>query len=334
MRAVTQPPSRPPFPPPHPRVLPRYVHPPRRPVTPLVAGLTGLVAAGLALAGVFADVHEIETARGGYSVTWWGLDRGEGAPDVTSLGGLALVLTALLLAVGAVLALSRLATAARLFLALGVGSLTGTVLLQAMLTLQNLAAWNEAPLSAGESMRFTTSWGLWLPIGGVAFAVAALVLAYRGEPARVEPNTPRMGFPMPYGPGPVTGTQPAMAMVPPMRPVGVATTGVGAIPPVAPVPAPAVGAAAAAAAVAATPPPPSTSDTELAADVTQPRTVRPAAESPAAAGSITNALTPDPAASTDSSAAGSPGEPEAPEDLPAAPAAPEPGAENGTAKKD
>src|ERR1044072_8765050 len=120
---------------------------------------------------------------------------------------------ALLLGVGAVVAFTRATTAARLFLALGVGSLAGTVLLQLSYTLDDMSVWNDVPLEAGESVRFTTGWGLWLPIAALVFGVVAVVLADRGGPsggpalpARVEPSTPRMGFPMPSGPP--TGTQP------------------------------------------------------------------------------------------------------------------------------
>src|SRR5262245_60497546 len=131
MRAVTQPSMRPPFPPPHPQVLPGYARPPRRPVGYLVAGLLGVFAAGLTLAGSFLSVDEVAHGGATYAQTWWGVD---GPPDTRAAGdtwtGLALVLAILLVTAGAVLAFSPLRTATRLLLALGVGSLTGTMFLQ------------------------------------------------------------------------------------------------------------------------------------------------------------------------------------------------------------
>src|SRR4051812_31541493 len=222
---------RPPFPPPQPQMQqvqvplmpPGYARPPRRSVVPLVTGALGMVAAGLALGGSFAPVREVESGSNGYTIKWWGVERPEVTANADTLAGLTLVLATLLLGVGAVVAFTRVTTAARLFLALGVGSLTGTVVLQLIYTLDDMALWNDVPLDAGETVRFTTGWGLWLPLAAVVFGVIAVVLAYRGPSlggqARVEPNTPRMGFPMPYGPP--TGTQP------PVLPTGVAPVPVG-----------------------------------------------------------------------------------------------------------
>ena len=249
---------RPPFPPPHPQVLPAYVQPPRRSVLPLLAGLFGMIAAGLTLGGSFAPVREVESGDSGYVIKWWGVDRPDFAADTDTLAGLTLVLATVLLAVGAVLAFTRVTAAARLFLALGLGSLAGTVLLQLIYTLDDLNMWNDVPLEPGQSIKFAAGWGLWLPLAGLVFGVVAVVLAFRGGPVRVEPNTPRMGFPMPYGP-PVPGaaTPPgavAVAPIPgaaaptppsgiPAGPAGapvVAPVAVPVVPPVAPPVAPSV----------------------------------------------------------------------------------------------
>jgi len=213
MRAVTQPSMRPPFPPPHPQVLPRYVPPPRRPIAGIVAGSTGLVAAGLALGGSFAPIYEVDREVGDLVIEWWGT-----GPVADTVAGLALALATLLLVSGAALAFGRMVTGARLFLALGLGSLTGTVLLALLNTLEAMERWNGEFLGPGESLTFTTSTGLWLPLAGVVVGVVAVVFAHRPQ-VRVEPMTPRIGFPMPYNRGVAVGQ---------MRPPGP--------PPVVPVP--------------------------------------------------------------------------------------------------
>ncbi|MGH3879627.1 MAG: hypothetical protein ACRDSK_21585 [Actinophytocola sp.] len=196
---MTQPSMRPPYPPPHPQVLPRYVPPPRRPIAGIVAGLCGLVAAGLALGGSFAPIYEVDREVGDLVIEWWGT-----GPSADTVAGLALVLAALLLASGAALAFARVVTGARLLLALGLGSLTGTVLLALLNTLEALERWNGEFLGPGESLTFTTSTGLWLPLAGVVVGVVAVVFAHRPQ-VRVEPMTPRIGFPMPYTRGVAVG---------------------------------------------------------------------------------------------------------------------------------
>src|ERR1700754_3803329 len=161
---------RPVFPPPLPQVLPAYVPPPRRSPVPLVAGLFGVIAAGLTLGGSFAPIREVENGAAGYVIKWWGVERPNFAADTDSLAGLTLVLATLLLGVGAVLSFTRTTTAARLFLALGVGSLTGTVTLALIGTLDDLRTWEGIPLEPGESVRFMAGWGLWLPMSAVVFA--------------------------------------------------------------------------------------------------------------------------------------------------------------------
>jgi len=199
MRAVTQPSMRPPYPPPHPQVLPRYVPPPRRPIAGIVAGLSGLAAAGLALGGSFAPIYEVDREVGDLVIEWWGT-----GPSADTVAGLALVLATLLLVSGSALAFARMVTGARLLLTLGLGSLTGTVLLALLNTLEALERWNGEFLGPGESMTFTTSTGLWLPLAGVVVGVVAVVFAHRPQ-VRVEPMTPRIGFPMPYPRGVASG---------------------------------------------------------------------------------------------------------------------------------
>ncbi|MPZ85056.1 MAG: hypothetical protein GEV28_33580 [Actinophytocola sp.] len=228
---MTQPPARPPFPPPHPMRLPGPVPPrpaPRRGVVAgVLAGMFALAAAGLSIGGVFAVVHTLSNthrddsgANFGYDITWWGRKYPRGSEFVQnqdSLSGLAPLSAAAILLLGAVFVFvaansGRLLTASRSVLSLGSGLLAGAVFLQLLGTLQDMSVWNEEELDPGESIEFTASLGLWLPLGGVLLAAVAAVLAHVGRRAaavRVEPNTPRMGFPMPYGPGgPVPGQQP------------------------------------------------------------------------------------------------------------------------------
>jgi hypothetical protein len=191
---------RPPFPPPHPQVLPGYVRPPRRSVAGLIAGLAGLVAAGVALGGSFATVHEVNSGSTHFAVHWWGVEQDGPIGDTSALIGLSIVLATLLLVSGSVFAFTRTVSVARLLLALGLGTLTGAVVSQSMSTLQDMAIWDKVPLDPGERMEFTAGPGLFLPIGAVVIGIVAVAFAWRIPAGRVEPNTPPMGMRLPYGP--------------------------------------------------------------------------------------------------------------------------------------
>jgi len=127
----------------------------------------------------------------------------------SSLIGLALVLVATLLVLGAVFAFvaSRTRTSGptaggRSLISAGVGVLTGVMLLQLMSVLEQASTFNDRELDAGESLDFKPGLGLILPLGALGLGLVAVVLAHVGQRprlARVEPNTPRMGFPAPYG---------------------------------------------------------------------------------------------------------------------------------------
>jgi hypothetical protein len=280
-------------------VLPPYAPPPRRPITGLLAGLAGLVAAAFAIGGSFAPVHEATvTADGSTDTTvtsWWSLGRPGDLPDLGSPAGVVLVLATLLLGAGGVLAFTRLTTVARLVLALGVGVLGGAVVLQSMNTVTDMASWDEVALEPGQSIEFGPGWGMWLPVGGLVVGVVALVLAYRVSGVRVEPSTPRMGFPMPYGP--MTGAQPVI---------------VAPVPAGAGDPTPAVGAAPAGAVPVSTVTTSSTSDedpeTTLRTTVTE---SSPAASAPGAAAAMAAAAAPRPDGPAIANAL-EPGDPQAP----------------------
>jgi hypothetical protein len=191
--------------------MPGYARPPRPrgAAGPLIAGLSGLLAAGLVLGGSFPAIHVLDRGDSKVVVGWWGVEGVDLVGEAASLRGLPLVLAFLLLGTGAILAFVRQSTATRLLLALGVGSLAGTVFLQVIATMHDLNASNQIELAPGESIQFVTGWGLWLPMAGILVGAVALIFAYRVPRAGAELSTPRMGFPMPYPP-PMTGVQPAV----------------------------------------------------------------------------------------------------------------------------
>jgi hypothetical protein len=194
--------------------------PSRGGVTTLVAGLLALVVAGLAVGGSFGDVTRYRNSYAGdgdpsvYATraTWWGYDNDGSTSPVEAedvLSGLTLVLAGVLLVVGAVFAFvgarsrrSGPVSGARSAISAGVGVLAGASLLELFSVLEQMDRYNKQELDAGQSLEFSAGLGLWLPLGGVVVGIVAVVLAHLGRggaDARVEPNTPRMGFPAPYG---------------------------------------------------------------------------------------------------------------------------------------
>lgn len=189
-------------------------------LTTLLAGVLALVVAGLVVGGSFGAItdyrntYEIDGEPSVYSTTttWWGVtDAGSSRPieEEGVLAGLTLVLAATLLVLGAVFAFVAARTrtsgpvsGARSLTSAGVGVLAGVTVLQLLAVLKQMKQYNDQELEAGESLEFTAGLGLWLPLGGLVLGVVAVVLAHVGQrpvAARVEPNTPRMGFPAPYG---------------------------------------------------------------------------------------------------------------------------------------
>lgn len=207
--------------------------PPRRRsgggAAPLVAGICAVLAAGLAIGGLFVPIHTVINTfeegqpAFGYDNTWWGLQDGsefESVRESTTLSGLTIVAAALLLLIGAVFAFAAgrslrpgVRTAARSLVSAGTALLLGVVALQLTLSLDDLAAWNENELGPGERIDFMVKLGLWLPAAGVLVGIAAVVMAHQGQRVpRREPATPPMGFHRPpYGPGPAAGRPPLQA---------------------------------------------------------------------------------------------------------------------------
>jgi hypothetical protein len=178
-----------------------------------------IIAAGAAIWGTFEKiqsyVHKYPEPVGGaneyrFSMTWWAQD--ESGPS----GGLprhwfppygALVaIGGGLIVVAAILALSAfsgrragLVTGARVSAALGAGLLAGVAAIRLLDSLQTLDQINGEDLQPGESTDFHMGLGIYLPGGAAVLALVGLALMInRGRAGRVEPDTPRMGIPMPY----------------------------------------------------------------------------------------------------------------------------------------
>lgn len=179
-----------------------------------LAGITALLAAVLAIVGSFGTITSYRTERGadnvyGYHVGWWSFTDNGSTSTVEDQGqttGIVLVLAATALVLAAVFAFlaarnRRAETAARSLAAAGAGVLLGAVLVHVFDTIDQMSVYNDQVLRAGESIEFRAGIGLYLPLAAAVVGIVGAVLAHlgRSEGARVEPNTPRMGFPQPYG---------------------------------------------------------------------------------------------------------------------------------------
>ncbi|MCA1655067.1 MAG: hypothetical protein LC635_01055, partial [Pseudonocardiaceae bacterium] len=253
---MTQPaPGYQPYQPPRPmQPLMTPPRPPRGGLTSLLAGALALVTAGLAVGGSFATV---QTFRNEYTdgdgteefrstATWWSYEDLDGSGS-GFLAGLVPVLAAVLLVMGAMFAFVASRTrrpgstaAGRALITAGVATLLGGTLMQLFNVLEQSEQYNEQDLTAGESLEFTSGLGLYLPLVAVLIGIVTVVLAHTGQrEPRVEPNTPRMGFPAPYGmypPGPVpplserpTDVSAAAASVPPVMTPGEPTPPAGSV---------------------------------------------------------------------------------------------------------
>jgi hypothetical protein len=209
-------------------------------LTSMLAGILALVTAGLAVGGSFAPITTFRnTFEGGGDTTvtasdsgWWGFaDAGSSSPfeSRSLLFGLTLVLVAALLVLGAVFAFvaSRTRTpgptaGGRSLISAGVGVLAGVMLLESLQVLESASSYNDRDLEAGESLEFSPGLGLVLPLSALGLGVVAVVLAHVGQRQRQfrqEPNTPRMGFPAPYGyQQGVPGAPAAVGAQPPVAP--------------------------------------------------------------------------------------------------------------------
>ncbi|GAB3459333.1 hypothetical protein GCM10027436_65730 [Actinophytocola sediminis] len=197
----------------------------------MIAAIAAVLAAGLAVAGLFLPVHSLVNTQDdgertfGYDFTWWGYDDTSEGDDAgvfevgPTQGGWVLIAAAAVLVLAALFVFLAgrsvrpgVRTAGRSLLSAGVGVLVGASVLQLVSSLADLGSWSDRPLRPGEAIKFTIELGLYLPLGAVVLGLVAVVLAHRARPVRREPATPPMGFRMrQYGPGPMTGQQPALA---------------------------------------------------------------------------------------------------------------------------
>ena len=208
----------------------QYAAPPqpaqRGPVSPrwtagLLATFAFLIAAGATIWGTFETIQSYrhtyaEPVNGAreyrYSMTWWTLDEtGPSAALPRSFFPPYGVLPAVaggLLVLAAILALTAFAgrraglvTGVRVATAAGVGLLAGLAAIRLLDALQTLDQVNGENLDPGESTDFHIGLGIYLPGGAAVLGIVGLAITlHRGRTARVEPDTPRMGIPMPYQP--------------------------------------------------------------------------------------------------------------------------------------
>jgi hypothetical protein len=199
--------------------------------------LAFLIAAGVAIWGTF---EKLTTFKHGFnssspagvvretvsSSTWWKFDVTPGPPPSGWFPpyGMLPAIGAGLLVVGAILALttfagrrSGLVTAIRVSAGVGIGVVAGAVSIRLLDALAALDRINSDPLEPGESVDFKLGLGIYLPGGAALVGLIGLLLTLnRGRTARIEPATPRIGFPMPYQP-----YQQAYAQQPTSQPVPV-----------------------------------------------------------------------------------------------------------------
>jgi len=183
--------------------------------------LAFLIAAGATFWGSFGKIQSYKrvfpaTSSGNgeyrYEMTWWHIDE-QGASAALPRSwfppyGVLLAAAGGLLIVVAVLAVTAaagrrpgLVTGIRVGASVAVGVLAGAAALRLLDALGTLDQVNGEKLDPGESVDFNIGLGLYLPGGAALLGAAALLLTLnRGRAGRVEPDTPRMGFPMPYNP--------------------------------------------------------------------------------------------------------------------------------------
>lgn len=209
---MTSSPAGPPFPPQPPPTSAAAIRPApptRRGAARIVAGLFWLAAAGLAVWATFTPFYRFTQDVGNgrifeYAPSGWSWNLRASEDLGVSLGPPALYVIPLAVAAGvlllaAVVAVTKSA-AMRSAGLLGTGLLVGAM---SMILVEALA--NQAASDPPEIVR-ETELGTWLLVGaaalavlGTGFALARAASAGRPTawPARVEPETPRFGVPMP-----------------------------------------------------------------------------------------------------------------------------------------
>ena len=195
----------------YPATLPRWT-------AGLLVMLTFLIAAAVTIWGTFEKLTTFTFSFTGTpseaprtstsSTTWWEDDRSTASTDWYPPYGLLPAVGAGLLIIAAIIALttfagrrSGLVTAVRVSAGLGIGLVAGVVSIRLMDALAVLDRVNKGTLSPGESVDFQLGLGIYLLGGAAVLGIVGLAITLnRGRAARIEPDTPRMGIPMPYQP--------------------------------------------------------------------------------------------------------------------------------------
>ena len=184
-----------------------------------------LVAAGATFWGSFLNIQSYKRVFSSnitiqYDSTWWEVrDRGPGAaaPDswyppygaIPAVAGGLLVFSALLALTAFIGRRPGLVTAIRVAAAVAAGLIAGAATIRLLDGLAVLDGINQENLEPGQSVEFRFGLGLYVPSAAAVVAIVGLLLTLnRGRAARIEPETPRIGFPMPYGYGQPPPSQP------------------------------------------------------------------------------------------------------------------------------
>ena len=181
----------------------------------LLIMFTFLVAAGATFWGSFLTIETNKRVFSDnlsfqYELTWWELrNQGTGARSsdtwfppygvIPAVAGGLLVFAAVLALTAFIGRRPGLVTAIRVTAAVGFGLLVGAIMIRLLDGLAAIDAIGKENLEPGQSVEFRFGLGLYVPAAAAVVGVIALLLTLnRGRAARVEPDTPRIGFPMPY----------------------------------------------------------------------------------------------------------------------------------------
>jgi hypothetical protein len=163
----------------------------------MMAGAGFIVATAATVWGSLEKIQTYSDELPGTSlyrvtVTWWELQV-EGTPVAASPYppyGVLLAVAAGVLLVAAVLAITgeRLATAAMVVSALGIGLLAGVTGIRLMDGLQGVSQTNDRPVDVGHVVEFGIGLGIWLPAGAVLVGLLGLVALLVGGPRKPARN--------------------------------------------------------------------------------------------------------------------------------------------------